>query len=157
MVCRSFHQWSVEHFHTHRPGSGRPRSTDSREDRRIVRAMVAARTASREEIWAHVYLLCHQEPFGNHLLAAGLRSRVSVARILLTVGHLQARLLWCRGRVDWRVEWRSVVFRDESRFWVYENYGGPRVQRRLGERHFPECILPRQTGPIRSFISYDSR
>ena len=28
--------------------------------------------------------------------------------------HCQARLLWCHERVDWRVEWCSVVFNDES-------------------------------------------
>ena len=54
VVCHCFQQWSVEHSHTHRPGSGRPRSTDARQDRRIVRAAVAARTVSREEIRAHV-------------------------------------------------------------------------------------------------------
>ena len=31
VVCRCFQQWSVKHFHTSRPGSGRPRSTDARQ------------------------------------------------------------------------------------------------------------------------------
>ena len=31
VVCRCFQQWSVEHFHVHRPGSGRPHSTDARQ------------------------------------------------------------------------------------------------------------------------------
>ena len=54
MVCRCFQQWSVEHSYTRRSGTGRPRSTDARQDRSIMRAAVAARTASREEIRAHV-------------------------------------------------------------------------------------------------------
>ena len=41
MVCRCFEQWSMEHSHIRRPGSGRPHSTDARQDRRIVRAVVA--------------------------------------------------------------------------------------------------------------------
>ena len=45
---------SMEHSHTHRPGSGRPRSTDVRKHGRTVRTAVAARTASREESRAHV-------------------------------------------------------------------------------------------------------
>ena len=54
VVCCYFQQWSVEHPHTRRSGSGRPHSTDSRQDRRIVRIAVAARTASREDIRAYV-------------------------------------------------------------------------------------------------------
>ena len=34
MVCRCFQQWSVEHSYARRLGSGRPRSTDARQDRR---------------------------------------------------------------------------------------------------------------------------
>ena len=42
VVCRCFQQWSVEHSHTHRPGSGWPHSTDACQDRCIARAAVAA-------------------------------------------------------------------------------------------------------------------
>ena len=45
VVCRCFQQWFVKYSHTRRPGSGRPRCTDAGQDRRIVRAAVAARTA----------------------------------------------------------------------------------------------------------------
>ena len=47
VMCRCFQQWSVKHSHTRIPCSGRLRSTDARQDRRIVRAAVTARTASR--------------------------------------------------------------------------------------------------------------
>ena len=60
VVCCCFQQWSVEHSHTCRPGSGWPCSTDACQDRGIVRAVVAASTASREEIQTH--LLHHHGP-----------------------------------------------------------------------------------------------
>ena len=116
MVCCCFHQRSVEHSHIRRQHSGRSRSTDAHQDQRIVRAAVSARTASREEIRAHVALAVSSRIIGNSLLAARVRSRVHLARVALIPRHRQARLLWCRERVDWRVEWRSVVFSDESRF-----------------------------------------
>ena len=53
-VCRCFQQWSVDHSHTRRPGSGWPCGTDACQDHRIVQVAVAARTASREEIQALV-------------------------------------------------------------------------------------------------------
>ena len=83
VVCRCFQQWSVEHSHTRRPGSGRLRSTDTRQDGHIVWAAVCARTASREEIRAHVAPEMSPRTIGNRLLAAGLRSRVPLARLPL--------------------------------------------------------------------------
>ena len=75
VVYRCFQQWSVEHSHNRRLGSGRPCNIDARQDRRIVQAAVAARTASREEIRAHVAPAVSTRAIGNRLLSAGLRSQ----------------------------------------------------------------------------------
>ena len=48
-----------------RPGSGRPRSTDARQDRRIVLAAVAARIASRKKYGHMLHLLCPQGTLGT--------------------------------------------------------------------------------------------
>ena len=61
VVCRCFVQWSMEHSQGRIPGSGRPRSTDARQDRRIVRAAVAA---PRQQPGHMLHLLCHQGPLG---------------------------------------------------------------------------------------------
>ena len=82
VVC-CFQQWYVEYSHTRRPGSGRPRSTDARQDRRIVGAAVAARTHSMEEIQARVAPDVSPRTIGNRLFAAGLRSRVALVRLQL--------------------------------------------------------------------------
>ena len=135
VTCHCFHQWSVEHSHTRILGFGRPRSTDVRQYRRIVQAAVVARTPSRNEIRVHITPAMSPRTTGNRLLAAGLRLRVLVARLRLTPRHGQAWLLWCRESVDWRVEWRSVVFSDDNRFCLYASDGRTRVRRRSGERH----------------------
>ena len=79
VICHCFQQWSVEYSHIHRRGSGWPHSTDARQDWCIVRAAVAAWTASREEIQAHVAPVVSPGTIGNCLLAAGLRSCVPLA------------------------------------------------------------------------------
>ena len=89
---------------------------------------------------------------GNHLLAAGLRTCMPLARLPLTAQHHQARLLWCCEIVDWRVEWHSAVFSDESRFCLYVSDGHTHVWHRLGEHHLPECICPRHAGPTSGFL-----
>ena len=111
VVCRCFQQWSVEHSHARRPGSGLLRSTDVRYDRCRVRAVVAARTGSRDEIRAHVAPVVASRTIDIRLLAAGLTSCVPLANLPLTPRQCQARLLCCES-VDWRVEWRSVVLND---------------------------------------------
>ena len=137
---------SVEHSHSLRLGSGRPRCTEESQDRCIVLAVVAARTAYREEIRAHVAFAVSPRTTVNHLLAARLKSCVPMARLPLTPRHHQARLLWCRESVDWGVKWRSVLFSDESSFCLYARDGCTGVRRRLGERNLPECIRTRPTG-----------
>ena len=64
----------------------------------------------------HIFhLLCHQGSLGT---ACFNSTAITCASGLAatTPRHRQAQLLWCRERVEWRVEWRSVVFSDESRF-----------------------------------------
>ena len=85
-----------------------------------------------------------------------------LARLPLKPRLLQERLLYCRERVDWGVEWRSVVLSDESRFCLYVSDGTTCVRRKPDECHLPECIRPRHAGPTSVFtvcgaISYNSR
>ena len=85
-------------------------------------------------------------------LVAKNSDHVSMARLPHTPQHRQARLLWCRERVDWSVEWCPVIFSDESRFCLYASDGRTSVRRRPDERRFPECIRPRLTGPTSGFM-----
>ena len=105
------------------------RSSYSRQDRLNVRAVVATRTAYRDGIRPHFAPAVSPRTIWNRLVEAGLRSRVPVARLPLTPRHRQARLLGCREGLDWRVEWRSVVFSDERSFWLYASDGRTRIRR----------------------------
>ena len=68
MVYSCFQQWCVEHSHTHRPGSGWHIVQNTHQDRCIVQAAVAARTASRVEIWAYVAPAVSPRPLGTFCL-----------------------------------------------------------------------------------------
>ncbi|GBN61939.1 Transposable element Tc1 transposase, partial [Araneus ventricosus] len=69
---------------------------------------------------------------------------------------------WCQARAHWRTEWRSVVFSDESRFYLGASDDRVLVRRRPGERLQLTCLRPRHTGStprvmVWGAISYDSR
>ena len=85
----------------------RPRSTDECQDRRIVRGAMANGTASMEVIWTHVAPTVSPRINGNSLLAAGLRSSVTLTRLSFKSRHREARLLWCRDIVEW--EWNGAL------------------------------------------------
>ena len=122
----------------------------------IVWAAVATGTAYREEIQPHIAPAMSTRTIGNCLLVTGLRSCAPLARLPLTPQHCQAWLLWCVERVDWRVEWLSVVFSDESIFCLYASDGRKCVWHRPGERHLLKCIRPWHTGPTSDLMVWGS-
>ncbi|GBM29648.1 hypothetical protein AVEN_125295-1 [Araneus ventricosus] len=155
-------RWSRDGTASRRPGSGRPRGTTEREDRRIRRTAVSHRTASAAEIRAAVGTTVTQRTVRNQLLDVQLRARRPVACIPLTPRHCRLRRQWCQARAQWRAEWRSVVFSDDSRFCLGASDGRVLIRRRPGERLQPNCLRPRHTGPtpgvmVWGAISYDSR
>ncbi|GBN73285.1 Transposable element Tc1 transposase [Araneus ventricosus] len=155
-------QWSREGTASRRPGSGRPRGTTEREDRRVRRMAVAHRNASVAEIPAAVGTTVTQRTVAIRLLQGQLQARCRVACIPLTPNHCRLRHEWCQARDLWRTEWRSVVFSDESRFCLGASDGRVLVRRRPGERLQPTCLRPRHTGPtpgvmVWGAISYDSK
>ncbi|GBN21252.1 hypothetical protein AVEN_205900-1 [Araneus ventricosus] len=155
-------RWSRDGTASRRPGSGRPRGTTEREDRRIRRTAVSHRTASAAEIRAAVGTTVTQRTVRNRLLDVQLRARRPVACIPLTPRHCRLRRQWCQARAQWRAEWRSVMFSDEIRFCLGASDGRVLIRRRPGERLQPNCVRPRHTGPtpgvmVWGAISYDSR
>ncbi|GBO25194.1 Transposable element Tc1 transposase [Araneus ventricosus] len=155
-------QWSKEGTAARRPRSARPRGTTEREDCRVRRLAVAHRTASAAEIRAAVGTTVTERTVTNRLLQGQLRARRPVACIPLTPNHCRFRREWCQARAHWRIERRSVVLSDESRFCLGARDGRVVVRRRSGERLQPTCLRPRHTGPtpglmIWGAIFYDSR
>ena len=54
-------------------------------------------------------------------------------------------------RADWKVEWRSVVFSDESRFCLYASDGRIHVRLRLSDCNF-RSTFAHDTGPTSGFL-----
>ena len=51
-------------------------------------------------------------------------------------------LRWCQEHIRWRrVQWRRVLFSDESRFMLFRTVGRFRIYRRHNERYAANCVL----------------
>ena len=68
-----------------------------------------------------LHLLHHQGPLGT---------------VFLQQDSDHILLVWCRDRDYWRVEWHSVVFSDESRFFLYASAGSTHVRHRPCDWYF---------------------
>lgn len=166
-VRRCWDQWIRERSHTRRPGSGRPRQTNSREDRHIIRHARVAPTSSLSTIQTQVAPSL-QAPVSVRTVARRLSEGHLVSRrplrvLPMTPAHRRLRLEWCRARRDWTAtEWNQVVFSDESRFNLGSDDNRLRVWRPRGERLNPPFALQRHTAPtpgvmVWGAITYDTR
>ena len=128
-----------------RPRSGRPRSTNAREDRLIERHALQTRASSsniiRRQFRVATNINISQQTIRNRLHAFNLRSRRPAVRLRLTPAHRAARRDFCRRHVRWtRRQWSQVLFSDESRFTMNHNDGRLKVWRRPGERFIDATV-----------------
>ncbi|GFS03425.1 transposable element Tcb1 transposase [Elysia marginata] len=128
-----------------RPRSGRPRCTTQRQDRNLVRNHVNNRFLSASASSRQTKGRNNQRMSANtvrrRLSTSGLRSRRPYIGPILAQRHRHQRTLWAQEHAAWdRIQWRSVVFSDESRFCIGHADGRVRVWRRSGERYPADSI-----------------
>jgi transposase len=130
---------------TRRPGSGRRRSTNARDDRFLHlsvprdRGLPANILAGR--LAAARGVTISEQTVRRRLREGGLSSKSPAAGPRLTAAHRRARLEFALQYVDWDVnEWRVT---DESRFSPRSPDGREKVWRRPEERYSQCCISPR--------------
>ena len=120
-VSRWWTRWCAGEGPGRRDGSGRPRKTTSRTDRKLV-------IACKRNRFEPVPKLTVAWNFGSgadcsvrtayrRLAKAGIQSYRPAVRIPLSPTHRTVRKQWCRDHLTWTQEqWRSVLWSDESRF-----------------------------------------
>ena len=120
-------------------GTGPRNVTTARDDGYLFRMALTDRTASSTVLsrrWSTATSLdLSASTVRRRLLRAGLVARMPLRRLPLSKDHQRLRLQWARDRRHWRVEWRNVVFSDESLFNMSYNDGRIRVRRYAGERN----------------------
>lgn len=130
------------------PRSGRPRVTTRAQDRYILnqhlrnRFLTATRTAAATP-GTHNNRISAQT-VRNRLAENGLRGRRPYVGSVLLPRHRQLRRAWAQGHLNWtRLNWRTILFTDESRFSLTRGDGRVRVYRRRNERYADCCVLER--------------
>lgn len=133
-----------------RPKAGRPRATDDRTDRGIVRASRKDpfKTASDLRAARGLARVCSIWTIQRRLRAAGLYARAAGRKPLVSRINQRRRLEFARQHQFWTAaDWRRIVFRDESKINRLGSNGRRFVRRPSGQafalRH---CIGTLQAG-----------
>ncbi len=122
---------------TRKKGSGRPRSTDKRNDRAIVREVKINPFITCREIKANnPDLNVSLDTIRRRIIESGeFKSYWAANKPYLSQDHIRRRLEWCIEHVTWSDEqWKQVLFSDESPY-VLRYSGSQRVWRRHNERY----------------------
>ncbi|GFV63038.1 transposable element Tcb2 transposase [Trichonephila clavipes] len=89
-------------------------------------------------------------------LHRGLRARVHLYKIPLTVNLRRLRLQWAHEHRAWQADWLQVVFSDESLFNLWNHDGCICVRRYASERCLPECVIERNSGLTTGVMVWDA-
>ncbi|GFS18163.1 transposable element Tcb1 transposase [Elysia marginata] len=128
-----------------RPRSGRPRCTTQRQDRNLVRNHVINRflsaSASSRQTRGRNNQRISANTVRRRLSTSGLRAHRLYIGPILAQRHRHQRTLWAQEHAAWdRIQWRSVVFSDESRFCIDHADGRVRAWSISGERYQADCV-----------------
>ena len=145
------------------PRSGRPRITDERTDRRIVRAVEKNRFASAAAIAAEV-----SDEIGrpvkpttvrNRLKATGLNGRSSRKKPYLSKVHKSKRLAYAKrvlAALPREEDWANVLFTDEASIQLNGSTGKVSVWRRTSEAFAEKCTTPTHKNVRTSLMVWSS-
>ena len=135
------------------PGTstGRPRSTNIRDDRVLFRTMEQDRRASARSLansWSvHLNRCISRRTTNRRMTRRGFRARRLIKQPFLTQRNRALRLDWARQHANLTVHhWRHVIFTDESRVMLDAHDGRQRVRRMRGQPLQEADIQPMRQG-----------
>lgn len=129
------------------PRSGRPRKTDERVDRVIVRVTKQNRRSSAAQLAGDLKdrfdITVSPQTIRNRLHDAGLHGRAARKKPYLTKQHRAQRLKYANDCLKFTPDdWKRVIFSDESSVWLTGSAGRIYVWREPGEEFKEGYTVP---------------
>ena len=145
VVARLWRRYQKMGEFTRREGQGRHRMTSQREDQYLRNLALRNRqyTTRRLQIdFQHaIGQRISNQTIRNRLHEGDLRARRPARGPILTRQHRARRYEFAKEHQNWRLQdWRTVLFTDESRFYLSACGRPARVWRRPGER-YEDCYI----------------
>lgn len=145
-VYAALTRYNNQGSHADLPRSGRPRLSNARDDRRLIRESLQNRRLTVPDLtasWNHAGVASSTSTVRRRLKDVGLTGHVAQKKPMLTQRHRNLRLTFAREHSTWtRVDWSAVLWTDESRFTMFQSDGPTFVRRRHGEQLRDDCVVP---------------
>lgn len=145
------------------PRSGRPRATDSRTDRLIIREVERNRFVGAAllaaQLEAKLGVSVHPQTVRNRIIDAGLNGRSARKTPFLTKQHRAKRLVYAKKlqrRFAEPDDWKHVLFTDEASVQLHGNTGKVSVWRRPHEAFQEKCTVPTFKSSRQSLMVWSS-
>ncbi|GFV59125.1 uncharacterized protein TNCV_1908571 [Trichonephila clavipes] len=136
-------KWKRRGSETADKRTGRPKILGERSHRTLKRVMKQNRKSSLVEISQEFQQELLRSSRTKELKNLGFHGRAASHKPNITPQNAKHRLQWCRAHRHWTEDmWKTVLWRDESRFTVWQSDGRVWVGRMPGERFFSDCIVP---------------
>jgi len=121
-----------------KPGSGRPRKLNERDDRTLIRRLMTNECSNAVQLQKSLKISDNIEVCTNTVRRAlkrnGLVARVKRKKPLLSKKHRAKRLKFAKSYKDWTVdEWNKIVWSDESKFQIFGSDGREYCWKKVGE------------------------
>jgi transposase len=121
-----------------KPGAGRSRKLNERDERNIVRRIMTNECSNAIQLQKSLKIVDNVEVSANTVRRAlhrnGLAARVKRKKPLLSKKHKEKRLNFAKKYKNWKVsDWQKVVWSDESKFQIFGSDGRQYCWKRPGD------------------------
>ena len=118
-ISRAFARMKKRGGPHRKKGSGRKKSTNKNQDKRLVVLQKRDPFASTRQLKNDLDLSCSTKTISRRLSKAGLKSYYTVKKPWISEKNRRKRLVWAKKYRNWTLDqWRRVLFTDESPFTV---------------------------------------
>jgi hypothetical protein len=128
------------------PRPGRPRILTSRDDRHLVQIVeknpLTSLVRIQREFTEASGTIVSQSTIRRALISVGYHGCAAARKPWVSPINQTIRLKWCRARIDWDDEWKSVIWTDESRFQLFHSDGRVWTWRKVGYRFHTNHLIP---------------
>ncbi|KAK3560081.1 hypothetical protein QTP86_033806 [Hemibagrus guttatus] len=108
---------------------------------RIVKQNPFKNLSELHKEWTDAGVKASRDTTPRRVKEFGYSCRIPLVKPLLNHRQRQRRLTWTKEKKNWTVaQWSKVLFSDESKFCISFGNQGPRVWRKGGEAHSPNCL-----------------
>lgn len=134
---------SLEPRNDSKPRSGRPAKLNTRDVRRLVRAVTRSADGRRSfylKLAKDLRIEASESTIRIVLRKVGFRRCVACPKPLISWINRRERLKWAREHLRWKLKnWMRIIFSDESIFETKER-AKTFVIKRLNEKYCPNCL-----------------